>query len=54
MPAHKGILSEAKVHLLAAYVWGLSNRQDAVAGISAGDAKAMGNLTGTGDVAAKQ
>lgn len=25
MPAHKEILSEAKIHLLAAYVWGLSN-----------------------------
>lgn len=26
MPAHKDFLGEAKVHLLAAYVWGLSNR----------------------------
>lgn len=25
MPAHKDFLGEAKVHLLAAYVWGLSN-----------------------------
>ena len=25
MPAHKDLLGEAKVHLLAAYVWGLSN-----------------------------
>jgi len=54
MPAHKGILSEAKIHLLAAYVWGLSNRQAPVAGISAGDAKAMGNLTGATDAPAKQ
>lgn len=53
MPAHQGILSEAKVHLLAAYVWGLSNKQTTVAGISAGDAKAMGNLTGASDTPAK-
>lgn len=26
MPAHKAILSEAKMHLLTAYVWGLSNQ----------------------------
>jgi cytochrome c oxidase cbb3-type subunit III len=25
MPAHKGFIDEAKIHLLAAYVWGLSN-----------------------------
>lgn len=25
MPAHKDIMSEAKIHILAAYVWGLSN-----------------------------
>ena len=25
MPAHKNILSEAKIHVLTAYVWGLSN-----------------------------
>lgn len=25
MPAHQGILSPAKIHLLTAYVWGLSN-----------------------------
>jgi cytochrome c oxidase cbb3-type subunit 3 len=25
MPAHKDFLGEAKAHLLAAYVWGLSN-----------------------------
>ncbi|MGB8856939.1 MAG: cytochrome-c oxidase, cbb3-type subunit III [Burkholderiales bacterium] len=25
MPAHKDIINEAKIHLLAAYVWGLSN-----------------------------
>jgi cytochrome c oxidase cbb3-type subunit 3 len=27
MPAHKEFLSEAKIHLLAAYVYGLSNGQ---------------------------
>jgi cytochrome c oxidase cbb3-type subunit 3 len=27
MPAHKTILTEGKIHLLAAYVWGLSNKQ---------------------------
>ncbi|RJG01532.1 cytochrome-c oxidase, cbb3-type subunit III [Noviherbaspirillum sedimenti] len=54
MPAHKGILSDAKVHLLAAYVWGLSNRQATVAGISAGDARAMGKLTGVSDTPARQ
>ncbi len=53
MPAHKSILSEAKVHLLAAYVWGLSNQGAAVAGISTGDARAMGNLTGTAESAAR-
>jgi len=31
MPAHKDLLGEAKVHLLAAYVWGLSNRSAATA-----------------------
>ena len=25
MPAHKAILTDAKIHLLTAYVWGLSN-----------------------------
>ncbi|WP_338845310.1 cytochrome-c oxidase, cbb3-type subunit III [Massilia sp. W12] len=29
MPAHKEILSPAKIHLLTAYVWGLSNTIDA-------------------------
>jgi cytochrome c oxidase cbb3-type subunit 3 len=28
MPAFADFLGEAKVHLLAAYVWGLSNKQD--------------------------
>ena len=25
MPAHKDLLDEGKIHLLTAYVWGLSN-----------------------------
>ncbi|MBC3884869.1 cytochrome-c oxidase, cbb3-type subunit III [Undibacterium griseum] len=29
MPAHKDILSAGKIHLLAAYVWGLSNNAEA-------------------------
>jgi cytochrome c oxidase cbb3-type subunit 3 len=29
MPAHKDFLGEAKVHILAAYVYGLSNPQPA-------------------------
>ena len=32
MPAHKDFLGEAKLHLLAAYVWGLSNKPAAAAG----------------------
>lgn len=28
MPAHKALLSDAKIHLLAAYVWGLSNNSN--------------------------
>jgi cytochrome c oxidase cbb3-type subunit III len=31
MPAHKNLLGDAKIHLLAAYVWGLSNKSGAVA-----------------------
>ena len=30
MPAHRALLSDAKVHLLTAYVWGLSNRSGLV------------------------
>ena len=32
MPAHKDFLGEAKVHVLAAYVWGLSNATGSAAG----------------------
>ncbi len=31
MPAHKEFLGDAKVHLLAAYIWGLSNNGEKVA-----------------------
>jgi len=31
MPAHEAILTPEKVHLLAAYVWGLSNVKDKAA-----------------------
>ncbi|NMM29284.1 MAG: cytochrome-c oxidase, cbb3-type subunit III [Glaciimonas sp.] len=44
MPAHKNILSEAKVHLLTAYVWGLSNNPSSDGKISASDAKSVGLL----------
>ncbi len=54
MPAHKTLLSEAKVHLLAAYVWGLSNKSSAVAGISASEAKAIGSLTSAAGASSKQ
>jgi len=36
MPAHKDFLGEAKVHVLAAYVWGLSNPNAQVNGASKG------------------
>jgi cytochrome c oxidase cbb3-type subunit III len=40
MPAHKDFLGEAKVHLLAAYVWSLSNNSNVqVNGVSTGIAK---------------
>jgi cytochrome c oxidase cbb3-type subunit III len=32
MPAHREFLGEAKVHLLAAYIYGLSNKEDGSAG----------------------
>ena len=31
MPAFKETLGEARIHLLAAYVWGLSNKPQAAA-----------------------
>lgn len=45
MPAHKNILGEAKVHLLAAYVWGLSNNPSIAGTVSADDTKAISKLT---------
>ncbi|MEO8598845.1 MAG: cytochrome-c oxidase, cbb3-type subunit III [bacterium] len=44
MPAHKDLLGKAKVHLLAAYVWGLSNTPSSNGQISASDAKTVGLL----------
>lgn len=44
MPAHKGLLSEAKIHLLAAYVWGLSNNPSSDGQISASDTSTVGLL----------
>lgn len=41
MPAHKGLLGEAKVHLLAAYVWGLSNNPTDGGKITSTDAKTV-------------
>ncbi|MCX7219304.1 MAG: hypothetical protein NTY70_10315, partial [Burkholderiales bacterium] len=44
MPAHKALLGEAKVHLLAAYVWGLSNNSAvAVTQAEAGAIKQIAN-----------
>lgn len=45
MPAHTGILSEAKIHLLAAYVWGLSNSGASAAQVTAEETKVANNLT---------
>jgi cytochrome c oxidase cbb3-type subunit III len=36
MPAHKDLIDEAKIHLLAAYVWGLSNNDTAQPSAAAG------------------
>lgn len=44
MPAQKGMLGEAKVHLLAAYVWGLSNNPSVDGKISAADSGIVGLL----------
>lgn len=35
MPSHKNLLGEAKIHLLAAYVWGISNAPSASTGVAA-------------------
>ncbi len=47
MPAHKGILTEGKIHLLAAYVWGLSNTNPGVTGIKQEDAGAVKQISAT-------
>lgn len=41
MPAHKDILSPGKIHVLAAYVWGLSHNADASQAVTGKDAGAI-------------
>jgi cytochrome c oxidase cbb3-type subunit 3 len=43
MPAHKALLTDAKVHLLTAYVWGLSNSGSTVSAADAGALKQIEN-----------
>jgi cytochrome c oxidase cbb3-type subunit 3 len=43
MPSHKALLGDAKVHLLAAYVWGLSNNAANVTEAEAGAIKQIAN-----------
>lgn len=46
MPAHKALLSDAKVHLLTAYVWGMSNSgSNAVSAADTGALKQIENAT---------
>ncbi|MFZ6774335.1 cytochrome-c oxidase, cbb3-type subunit III [Undibacterium sp. SXout7W] len=45
MPAHKTILSEGKIHLLAAYVWSLSNSSNVQ--VSGADAAAVNQIATT-------
>jgi cytochrome c oxidase cbb3-type subunit 3 len=54
MPAHKNILGDAKVHLLAAYVWSLSNNTDAKAPVSAEETRAIDSMTKVADPANKE
>ena len=35
MPAHKDLLDDGKIHMLTAYVWGLSNAQLAARTVNA-------------------
>ncbi len=46
MPAHKSILTPGKIHLLAAYVWSLSNTGNAV-NVSDADTKAIKQISAT-------
>ncbi|MBI3713483.1 MAG: cytochrome-c oxidase, cbb3-type subunit III [Burkholderiales bacterium] len=43
MPAHQNLLSEAKIHLLTAYVWGLSNSGKSM--VSESDAAALKQIS---------
>ena len=43
MPAHQSLLNEAKIHLLTAYVWGLSNSGKAM--VSESDAAALKQIS---------
>lgn len=45
MPSHKAILSEAKIHLLTAYVWGLSHQANESAPATATSADASASAT---------
>jgi cytochrome c oxidase cbb3-type subunit 3 len=45
MPSHKAILSEAKIHLLTAYVWGLSHQANESAPATATTADASASAT---------
>ncbi|MBX9870144.1 MAG: cytochrome-c oxidase, cbb3-type subunit III [Burkholderiaceae bacterium] len=47
MPAHKDILNPAKIHLLTAYVWGLSNH--ATLGANEGDLRALRQIQQVAD-----
>lgn len=47
MPAHKAILSEGKIHLLAAYVWGLSNNPSAGMSVSEAETGAIRQIAAT-------
>lgn len=49
MPAHKAVLSDAKIHLLTAYVWGLSNTESTlISDLSASETKALKQIASAG------
>jgi cytochrome c oxidase cbb3-type subunit III len=54
MPAHKNLLGDAKIHLLAAYVWGLSNKSGAGSQDTIGTAGAAVVSTNSGGVSANK
>ncbi len=51
MPAHKALMSEAKMHLLATYVWSLSNKPAATAAGSSAQKQLVSNLSNAADEA---